>query len=163
MRAMNERVRKALVELLEHTDLEYGYHELDSYEDCLAKGEDVSLHIEHTMQILHDYLAGRVVEARFALGELYATPGALNAVHEAREKANVVVIDKAETFAAFFTRHECGDWGDLDQADKEKNELSLKEGYRILSAYTLKATGQKLWVITEADRSRTTILRPDEY
>lgn len=59
-------------------------------------------------------------------------------------------------------RHISGDWGDLGAEDKEENELSLKEGFRILSAYKL-PTGQKLWVITEADRSATTILKPEEY
>lgn len=59
-------------------------------------------------------------------------------------------------------RHVNGDWGDLDDEDKKENELSVKEGFRILSAYEL-ATGVKLWVITEWDRSVTTILLPEEY
>lgn len=59
-------------------------------------------------------------------------------------------------------RHVNGDWGDLDDEDKKENELSVKEGFRILSAYELD-TGVKLWVITEWDRSVTTILLPEEY
>ncbi len=55
-----------------------------------------------------------------------------------------------------------GDWGDLDDEDKKENELSVKEGFRILSAYKLE-TGVKVWVITEWDRSVTTIFLPDEY
>jgi hypothetical protein len=59
-------------------------------------------------------------------------------------------------------RHMIGDWGDLDKQDKQENELSLKEGYRLLAAY--KAEGlPKIWIITEADRSATTVLFPDEY
>ena len=59
-------------------------------------------------------------------------------------------------------RHVTGDWGNLDDEDKKENELSVKEGFRILSAYKL-GTGVKVWVITEWDRSFTTILLPDEY
>lgn len=87
----------------------------------------------------------------FSLGRTLITPGAI----EALEKAGISGLE-------LLARHLSGDWGDLCEADKEENELSLKEGFRILSAYTL-ATGQKLWVITEADRSATTILKPDEY
>ena len=59
-------------------------------------------------------------------------------------------------------RHVIGDWGDLDDEDKKENELSVKDGFRILSAYKLE-TGVKVWVITEADRSTTTFLLPSEY
>ena len=58
-------------------------------------------------------------------------------------------------------RHACGDWGDLSAEDACENELSLKEGFRLLSAY---GTGERrFWIITEADRSVTTILMPDDY
>jgi hypothetical protein len=58
-------------------------------------------------------------------------------------------------------RHATGDWGDLDEQDREENELSLKHGWRIVSSYIV---GEKtVWIITEADRSVTTILLPDEY
>ncbi len=59
-------------------------------------------------------------------------------------------------------RHVTGDWGDLDDEDKKENELSVKKGFRILSAYTLE-TDVKVWIITEWDRSVTTILLPNEY
>ena len=55
-----------------------------------------------------------------------------------------------------------GDWGDLEDEDKKENELSVKEGFRILSAYKLE-TDVKVWVITEWDRSVTTFLLPSEY
>lgn len=87
----------------------------------------------------------------FSLGRTLITPGAI----EVLENAGISGLE-------LLARHLSGDWGDLCKADKEENELSLKEGFRILSSYTL-TTGQRLWVITEADRSATTILRPDEY
>jgi hypothetical protein len=59
-------------------------------------------------------------------------------------------------------RHIRGGWGDLDKEDKQENELSLKEGYRLLSAYEREGL-PKIWIITEADRSATTILFPEEY
>jgi hypothetical protein len=85
------------------------------------------------------------------LGRTVATPGALRALDEA-----------GETPDQFLARHESGDWGTVGAEDWEENELSVREGFRILSAYVL-STGVKIWVITEADRSVTTILLPDEY
>ena len=55
-----------------------------------------------------------------------------------------------------------GEWGDVDAHDIKENELSLQHGFRLLSAYRTGA-GEKLWVITEADRSSTCILLPEEY
>ena len=89
--------------------------------------------------------------AKFSLGQTLATPGALEALQAAGQ-------DPSELLA----RHVVGDWGDLDEEDKQENELSLKQGFRLLSAYHL-ATGVKIWVITESDRSATTILLPSEY
>ena len=59
-------------------------------------------------------------------------------------------------------RHAAGDWGDVCPEDRQENELSLREGYRILSAYQSSA-GVKFWIITEADRSATTVLMPEDY
>jgi hypothetical protein len=88
---------------------------------------------------------------RFPLGRVVATPGALSA------------LEKAEQLPAeFLDRHVNGDWGDVPEADKQENELSVEQGFRILSAYTTSA-GDKIWIITEADRSYTTILLPSEY
>lgn len=58
-------------------------------------------------------------------------------------------------------RHHSGDWGNLDEHDRRENELALKEGFRLFSVYEVR--GQKIWIITEADRSSTTILLPSEY
>lgn len=88
---------------------------------------------------------------KFSLGQIVATPGALRALEES-----------AEAPLDFILRHASGDWGELDEHDRTENELSLREGFRLLSAYRLK-TGEKLWIITEADRSVTTLLLPEEY
>ena len=89
---------------------------------------------------------------RFLLGRIVATPGALRALEEA-----------GQTPAEFLDRHVEGDWGDaIDDEDKQENEFSVENGLRILSAYTTRS-GQKLWIITEADRSLTTLLLPHEY
>jgi len=89
--------------------------------------------------------------APFPLGRIVATPGALTAL----ERAN-------QSPALFIARHAGGDWGELDRADIAENEYSVAHGFRLLSRYTT-AAGEKLWVITEADRSATTLLLPDEY
>lgn len=88
---------------------------------------------------------------RFALGAIVATPGAIGALK-----------DSGQSPVEFLRRHVSGDWGELDDEDKRENELSLREGFRLLSAYRL-STDVKLWIITEADRSVTTLLLPDEY
>ena len=61
-----------------------------------------------------------------------------------------------------FGRHLSGDWGEVCREDWIANELSLKEGTRLFSVYNA-ANGTRFWVITEADRSATTVLLPDEY
>lgn len=88
---------------------------------------------------------------KFPLGRVVATPGALQAISEA-----------AETPAGFLRRHLTGDWGDLDESDRRENDVSLAQGFRLLSAYKLR-TGVRVRIITEADRSATTILLPEEY
>ena len=87
----------------------------------------------------------------FTLGQLVATPGALAAL----AKAGQTPLD-------FLSRHVRGDWGDLDKDDTIENELGLKRGFRLLSSYRTNAD-VKVWVITEADRSVTTVLLPEEY
>jgi hypothetical protein len=90
--------------------------------------------------------------ALFPLGQIVATPGALAALGKA-----------GQTPLEFLSRHVKGDWGELEKEDREENELSLKKGFRLLSSYRTSAGDTKLWVITEADRSVTTILLPEEY
>ncbi len=88
---------------------------------------------------------------RFPLGQVVATPGALAALQAAGQLP-----------FAFLRRHQSGDWGDIPEEDKVENELSVAQGFRILSAYIL-TTGVKIWLITEYDRSATTVLLPQEY
>lgn len=87
--------------------------------------------------------------AKFPLGRLVATPNALEN------------IPNPDILAAL-QRHLTGDWGDVDEHDREENELSIKEGFRLLSVYR-SAKGVKFWIITEADRSFTTVLLPEDY
>ena len=87
----------------------------------------------------------------FKLGQILATPGAIGALEATGENA-----------FHFVTRHVSGDWGDVDEHDAQENIFSVENGYRILSAYHLRDQ-TKIWVITEADRSATTILLPAEY
>jgi hypothetical protein len=93
---------------------------------------------------------------KFPLGRLAATPGALEAMEASGQSAEF-----------FLARHASGDYGEVNDDDRQLNDEALIHGDRILSAYrTLK--GVKLWVITEAaddngHRAATTILLPDEY
>ena len=87
----------------------------------------------------------------FPLGQVVATPGALRVLYEADDEP-----------LHYMLRHQQGDWGEVPPEDAAENELSVKEGFRIMSVYTL-GTGIKVWVITESDRSATTILLPREY
>ena len=91
------------------------------------------------------------VHAKFELGTVVATPGALAALEEAHETA-----------LGYLYRHASGDWGTVPPEDWEENEFSLTNEFRLHSAYVLR-DGTKLWIITEADRSLTTILLPSEY
>ena len=87
----------------------------------------------------------------FSLGQIVSTPGALDALARANQQPH-----------DFLNRHAAGDWGELGDEDKAENKYSLEHGFRILSSYKT-AAGEKLWVITEADRSVTTLLLPEEY
>jgi len=87
----------------------------------------------------------------FSLGNIYLTPGAID-----------VLDESGQDVSELLRRHATGDWGDLCNDDKQANDDALKCGARIFSAYVL-GNDEKLWVITEADRASTTVLRPDEY
>jgi hypothetical protein len=88
---------------------------------------------------------------KFSPGSVVATPGALEAFRASGEEP-----------LPFLQRHLTGDWGELDEHDVRENELSLECGWRILSCYRLR-NGTRIWIITEADRSVTTVLLPEEY
>ena len=85
------------------------------------------------------------------LGQVVATPGAIEELKRA-----------SQTASHFLNRHLSGDWGDLSEEDRQLSDEAVVNGDRVLSAYNL-TTGEKLWVITEADRSSTCLLRPFEY
>ncbi|MFL9669758.1 hypothetical protein WIX39_022635 [Variovorax sp. AB1(2024)] len=86
------------------------------------------------------------------LGKVVATKGAIGAFD-----------DSGENPVTYITRHAKGDWGVVDQEDSEANDAAVKGGMRVLSAYVLPRTNVKVWIITEWDRSVTTVLLPDEY
>ena len=86
---------------------------------------------------------------RFPLGALYVT---------AAVDRTIAPADISRALA----RHAKGDWGDVCPEDRAENELSLKEGYRLLSVYK-DSQGATFWIITERDRSATTVLLPDDY
>ena len=97
-----------------------------------------------------------MAKEKFLPGRIVATPGVLTALEAS-----------GETPFPYLARHIQGDWGDLSEEDKAENELSLREGFRILSAYRL-SNGTKIWIITEAAndqgvRESTCILLPSEY
>ena len=85
------------------------------------------------------------------LGRIVSTPAALK-----------VLEDAGQSPAEFLDRHSQGDWGEVDGDDWELNDQALEDGSRILSAYRTKAN-IRIWIITEADRSSTCLLLPDEY
>jgi len=88
---------------------------------------------------------------KFAMGRIVATPGALAAIEQS-----------GQTPDDFLHRHVMGDWGDVPTQDAQANEDSLADGTRLLSSYRT-SRGTKIWIITEADRSATTLLLPEEY
>jgi hypothetical protein len=87
----------------------------------------------------------------FSTGQIVATPGALSAL-----------TDNNTSALTYLDKHVRGNWGDLCADDKKVNDDAVKDGDRIFSAYVL-PNGEKIWIITERDRSVTTLLLPDEY
>ena len=91
---------------------------------------------------------------RFPLGSCVATPGAIGALKDE-------CGDWRFSAAVYLARHQGGDWGDVPSEDARENELSVREGFRIVSAYEV--AGERIWIITEGGRSSTCILLPEEY
>ncbi len=87
----------------------------------------------------------------FDLGHIVGTPRAMQALKKAGQKPG-----------QFLWRHAIGDWGELNPQDWAENNRSLEDDLQIQSAYTL-SNGVRIWIITEADRTETTILLPEEY
>ena len=92
-----------------------------------------------------------MTNVKFDPGAIVATPGALEALREAGQQP-----------AEFLDRHLKGDWGDLCAHDRAVNEEALRDGSRLFSAYRSRA-GVRFYVITESDRSATTVLLPEDY
>jgi len=86
----------------------------------------------------------------FPLGHLVSTPAALELLD--REAVNATEL---------LQRHQRGDWGDVEEEDAQDNEHAIVNGLRILSSY--KVGSSRLWILTEADRSATTLMLPEEY
>ena len=86
--------------------------------------------------------------AKFPLGQVVMT-------------SNAAAQLAADDIQNALARHAAGDWGEVCEADRQENELSLKEGFRLLSVY--RSGDTKFWIITEADRSVTTVLMPEDY
>ncbi len=93
----------------------------------------------------------QAIRPLFPLGRLLITPGALAAL-----------ADHDRNGVEFVKRHQSGDFGDLDEEDREANQAALRYGTRLLSSYVID-DDITLWIITEADRSATTLLLPEEY
>lgn len=133
------------------------HRRLATPEQVTAWQEESDLSARHVVDLFYEVMTGipkpREEDSpfRFTLGETVQTRGAFEAFQEAEDHP----MD-------FLTRHITGDWGKLGDFDKQQNEEALEYGLRLFSAYHL-ATGQKLWIITEADRSVTTLLLPEEY
>ena len=89
----------------------------------------------------------------FELGKLTATCGVSNAM-EKDERFSYDVVDAIRRFIT-------GDWGDVSKEDAAENAFALENGLRIIGAYP--TVRGKIWIITEADRSATTVLFPSEY
>ena len=91
-------------------------------------------------------------QQRFELGQLCATPASLE------------LLASLEVSPSYLLeRHASGDWGDVPREDARENELSVERGYRIVSSYPVGDDGERIWCITEADRSSTCLLLPEEY
>lgn len=104
--------------------------------------------------------------ARFDIGRLIHAPEFGRWLHEGMQEQGAgseIFRDRNGWTAHCLARHWAGDWGELDAEDKQANEDALKHGTRLLSAYTHEPTGEKVWLITEADRKSTTFLFPSEY
>ncbi len=88
----------------------------------------------------------------FEPGIIVGTPGALARLEESHVSP-----------ASLLSRHLSGDWGEVDDSDRQENQAALANGWRIMSVYELPGTAEVVWVITEHDRSVTTLLLPEEY
>jgi hypothetical protein len=94
-------------------------------------------------------MSAQLAAARFRCGRIVCT-------------ANILAQVRNEDILEGIKRHQAGEWGDVDEHDRTKNELALAQGLRLWSVYHT-GGGIKFWIITEADRRATTILLPEDY
>lgn len=136
----------ALYEKADTTERNAIIRQIDSFlSTCNPNGKNFWLKFRRKLEILNEK------SILFPLGSVFMTMGA-------RE----ILSDSSQEPMEFLVRHQYGDWGEVCKDDADENNFSLKNGFRILSAYKTNG-GEKLWIITEADRSATTILLPSEY
>jgi hypothetical protein len=120
--------------------------QIDSFLSVISKDEKLFwLKFRRKLELLNEQ------SILFPLGNVFMTIGAKEALQESNEQPS-----------EFLSRHQTGDYGLVCDEDKQENDLSVKEGFRILSSY-LTDKGDRLWIITEADRSSTMLLLPSEY
>ncbi len=120
---------------------------IDSFLSVVSKDEKTFwLKFRRKLEILNEQK-----KILFPLGQIFLTIGAREALEESNQLPN-----------EFLCRHVSGDWGIVCKDDREENELSVREGFRILSVYKTKL-GEKIWIITESDRSSSCLLLPEEY
>ena len=120
---------------------------IDSFLEVVPKdAKNFWLRFRHKLETLNEKSS-----VLFQLGEVFLTIGAMEALEEANQLPN-----------EFLAQHQSGNWGLVCEDDRRENELSVKEGFRILSSYKT-SKGIKIWLITEADRNSTTCLLPSEY
>ena len=131
----------------DHATLLAAYHDAVTHHHSLSSNQSWQ-RVEELGAVM---TAALFLPSRFELGQLVATPGALTALDNAGQIA-----------AEFLLRHKHGDWGNLDPEDVAANDAALRSGSRLVSSYRTTHEA-KLWVITEWDRSVTTLLLPDEY
>lgn len=101
---------------------------------------------------IQDYKLPQKPQRKFPLGSIVITPAASEFITECGYLASFLLA-----------LHVCGVWGDLSENDRKENDFSLENGYRLLSSYILKPPEGCVWIITEYDRSVTTILMPSDY
>jgi len=104
-------------------------------------------------------LRDEVYEPQLRVPGIFFSPGQIVAT---RYVDTLIKQDRLDT-SIYLSRHLVGDWGDLSDEDKQSNEYALKHGLRLLSAYKTKNLAEKLYIITEEDRSVTTLLLASEY
>ncbi len=137
----------ALYENADTTEREAIIKNIDSFLDVVPKDAKIFwLKFRRKLETLNEQSS-----VLFPLGEVYLTIGAREALEESNQTPN-----------EFLAKHQSGDWGIIGKEDWKENDFSVKVGFRILSAYET-SQDEKLWIITEADRSSTTILLPSEY